>query len=604
MTEYKHTGGSAQINQTEGGYYGRITIDPNNDQVLFCGDTNVVISKDAGKTFQVSGWSTGSKTHVDHRSVWVDPLNSNHILSANDGAGSVSRDGGNTWVDFYTIPAQQFYNIAVDSEQPYNVMGGTQDNGAWLGPSQTRNQYGIYASDWRYFQTGDGFYVVRDWWSPEFVYYESQFGNSSRINLNTGETQSMVKRTTPEEAAKGVPAQRYQWAAPIVLSPHNPGIVYICSQFVHRSLSRGAAGTFETISPDLSKNIAERIELSKKTNLQYGTIYTFAESANKPGLFWAGTDDGNVQVSTNFGNTWTNITSQFYDSAGKLKKDARGTIIPYDHWVKRVLPSKYDENTCYVAFSGYRTHSEDKTHVYVTKDLGKTWEDISGGMGIPVYDIEEDPSNPNVLYLGTELGVYITIDRGKNWMPFSTTAPDTIAKDLAIQPRDRDLVIATYGRGIYIADIYPIKEFKPEIFEKTAHFFEPAPAIRWNRYIRAGDTTGIPNRSANPPIGLDLYYYLKSDAAKATLTIKDIDGNVMQALTGPTKPGLQKVFWGLTREMPQAAAGGGRGGAGGAGARFGRASMLDPGIYRVTLSVDDKEVATHKLAIQPDPLFK
>ncbi|MDR2562000.1 MAG: hypothetical protein LBC63_09555 [Holophagales bacterium] len=606
MTEYSHTGGSAQVNQTEGGYYGRIIFDPNNDMVLYCPDTNTTVSKDGGKTFAVTGWDGTGKTHVDHRTVWVDPLNSNHILSANDGAASETWDGGKTWTEKYTIRAQQFYNISVDSEQPYNVMGGTQDNGSWLGPSQNRNQYGIYPTDWLYLPSGDGFYAVRDWWNPEFVYYESQFGNSSRMNVRNGETLPIAKRTTPEETARGLPFQRYQWAAPIVLSPHNPGIVYICSQFVHRSPTRGETGTFVTISPDLSKNNAERIELSKKTNLQYATIYTFAESPKKPGLFWVGTDDGNVQLSTNNGVTWTNITDQFYDSKGALKKDAKGAVIPYDRWVKRVVPSRHDENTCYVAFSGYRTHSEDKTYLYATKDLGKTWEDISRGMNLPVYDVEEDPANPDVLYLGTECGIYLTYDRGKNWIPFSTSAPDVIVKDLAIQARDREMAIGTYGRGIYIADIYPMKEFKPETFDKAAHLFEPASVVKWNRYYRRGDTTGSPNRADNPPIGVNLYYYLKSDAGKASLVIKDLEGNTVATLAGGTKSGLQKMFWGLTRDVPSQAGQGGRpgGGAAGQGGRFGRAPQLDIGTYKVTLLVDDKEVGSHRLTIQPDPMFK
>ena len=226
MTEYKLTGGSTQVNQTEGGYYGRIIIDPNDDKVVYCGDTNTTVSKDSGKTFAVTGWDGTGKTHVDHRVVWVDPLNSNHILSGNDGAtsarpGTAARTGARRT----GIRAQQFYDVAVDNEQPYNVMGGTQDNGAWIGPSQNRNSYGMFANDWKYLPTGDGFYVVRDWWNPEYIYYESQFGSSSRQNLNTGETSQLAVRLTPEQVAAGEPALRYQWNAPIVLSPHNPGIV-------------------------------------------------------------------------------------------------------------------------------------------------------------------------------------------------------------------------------------------------------------------------------------------------------------------------------------------------------------------------------------------
>ncbi|MCJ7563625.1 MAG: hypothetical protein MUP52_03420 [Candidatus Aminicenantes bacterium] len=614
MTEYKITGGSAQVNQTEGGYYGRIIVDQTNDQVLICGDTNATISTDGGKTFKVSGWDGNFKTHVDHRGVWMDPLNPNHILSANDGGVCESWDGGKHWSQKATISAQQFYDVSCDNEQPYNVMGGTQDNGCWLGPSQTRNSYGVYGADWTYLPTGDGFYAVRDWWNPEYVYYESQFGGSSRLNLKTGDTISLTKRTTPEEAAAGVPVQRYQWNAPIVLSPHNPGVVYICSQFVHRSLSRGERGTFQTISPDLTKASKERIELSRKTNLQYATIYTFAESLKKPGLYWAGTDDGNVQMSPDGGVTWVNITKQFYDTAGKVKKDVKGALIPYDRWVKRVLPSQFDEKICYVAFNGYRTHNEDKTWLFVTRDLGKTWEDISGNMNNPIYDIEEDPDNANVLYLGTDYGVYVTIDQGKTWANFSSAAPNVIIRDLAIQKRDRDLVVGTYGRGIYIADIGPIKEFKPETFKKDVYLFDIENTIRWNRFERRGETLGEFARVDNPKFVTQtgatvfnfatMYYYLKAEAKSVKLTIKDLEGNLIQEITASGKKGLQKSFWDLSKTAApgQQPPGGGFGGGGGRGGRGG--TPVDNGIYKVTLNVDGKDIETKKLTVSPDPLFK
>ncbi len=242
--------GSAQVNQTEGGYYGRIIVDPNDDKVVYCGDTNTTVSKDSGKTFTATGWDRGGngKTHVDHRVVWVDPMNSKHILSGNDGGSSETWDGGDHWKQSSTINAQQFYDVFVDNEQPYNIMGGTQDNGAWLGPSQNRNQYGMFSADWTYLPTGDAFYVVRDWWNPEYVYYESQFGGSSRMNLKTGQTISL----SPVAPAGETPLRK-QWNNPIVLSPHNPGVVYHGSQYVWRSMSRGEPGSWVRISPDLRR---------------------------------------------------------------------------------------------------------------------------------------------------------------------------------------------------------------------------------------------------------------------------------------------------------------------------------------------------------------
>lgn len=278
MTEYKIVGGSVQVNQTGAGYYGRIYVDQTNENRLYCGNINVTISEDGGKTFKVSGWDGNFKTHVDHRTLWIDPQNPGDILSANDGGLSETWDGGKHWHQKETIRAQQFYDVAVDNCLPYNVMGGTQDNGCWIGPSRNRNPNGFYPSDWLYLPTGDGFYAVRDFWNNELIYYESQFGNSSRMNLKSGETIRLGRRNTPEETAAGAPPQRYQWNAPIFLSPHNPGIVYVYSQYVRRSFTRGEPDTWQTISPDLTKNEKDKIELSKKTNLQYATIYTFAES--------------------------------------------------------------------------------------------------------------------------------------------------------------------------------------------------------------------------------------------------------------------------------------------------------------------------------------
>jgi len=606
MTEYKHSGGSGTVNQTEAGYYGRIYIDPQNDQTVYCVDTNATVSTDGGKTFKATGWDAGAfKLHVDHRGMWVDPQNSNHIMSANDGGAGESWDGGKHWSQKATISAQQFYDISADNEQPFNVMGGTQDNGAWIGPSQNRNQWGTYAADWNYLPTGDAYYVIRDWWNPEYLYYESQFGASNRQNLKTGEITSLAKRTTPEEAAKGVPAQRYQWNAPIVFSPYNPGIVYICSQFVHRSLSRGERDTFVTISPDLTRADKARLEDAKKTNLQYATIYSFAESAKKPGLYWAGTDDGNVQMSPDGGITWTNITAHFYDmKTGKPKPGTKGALIPFDRWVKRVVPSRFDEMTCYVGFSGYRTHNEDKTWLFVTHDLGKTWEDISGGLMNPIFDVEEDPDNANVLYLAGDYGIHVSIDKGKTWTAFSTTAPNVIVRDMAIQKRDRDMVIGTYGRGIYIADIAPIKEFTAENLAKDAYLFDIEEVIRWNRLERRGEQYGEFAKVTNPEIASTIYYYLKGEPKSVKLVVKDLEGNLVQELGGNAKKGLQKAIWSLTKRVDpaqQPAAGTRPGGGGGRG---GRSNQVDNGTYKVTLSVDGKDIATKTVKLSPDPLFK
>lgn len=594
MTEYKIVGGSDVVNQIEAGYSGRLEIDPNNDKILYAVEVNVMVSKDGGKTFKTAPWTGTHKSHVDTRGMWIDPLNSDHILNGNDGGVSETWDGGKHWSQKETISAQQFYDISVDNETPYNVMGGTQDNGCWIGPSQNRNSYGVFPADWKYLPSGDGYYVLRDWWNPEYIYYESQFGRSNRMNLKTGETISLSKRNTPEERAAGKPPQRYQWDSPIVLSPHNPGIVYVCSQHVHMSRSRGEQDTFVTISPDLSKNNKERIELSKKTNLQYATIYTFAESPVKPGVYWAGTDDGNLQLSTDGGNTWQNIKENFYDKDGKPKKSIKGARLPYEHWVTKVEPSAHDLDTCYVTYSGYRTHNEDNSYIFVTHDMGKTWEDLSGGMMNPVRDIEEDPDNADVLYLATDYGLFTTMDKGKNWIEMSSSAPDVIIMDLDIQKRERDLAIGTYGRGIYIADIYPFKEFKEENFQKEAYLFNIQRAIKWNMYERRGPRYGEFARVENPPAGTMIYFYLKERAKSAEILIKDLEGNEVRKLRGNVEKGVQKAFWDLTKPAAPSQRG---------QFRTRRGALVDPGIYRVSLVIDGKEVMTKKLEVIQDPMF-
>ena len=593
MTEYKLFGGSMEVNRIEAGYSGRIEVDPNDDQVLYAVEVVVKKSKDGGKTFQDAPWIGRHKCHVDTRGIWIDPLDSEHILNANDGGVSETWDGGKHWSQKDTISAQQFYEISVDNEVPYNVMGGTQDNGCWLGPSRNRNRYGVYPADWIYLPSGDGYYVERDWWNPEFIYFESQFGWSRRMNLKTGEMINLSRRNTDEERAAGKPPQRYQWDAPLVLSPHNPGIVYVCSQHVHMSRSRGDEDTWVTISPDLSRNEKDKIELSKETNLQYGTIYTFAESPVEPGVYWAGTDDGNLQMSKNGGKTWTNITYSFYEKNGKAKKAATGVLIPFDRWVSNVEPSAHDVNTCYVTYSGYRTHNEDTSYIYVTRDMGKTWEDLSQGMMNPVRDIEEDPDNADVLYLATDYGLFVSIDAGKEWTEMSSSAPDVIIMDIDIQKRERDLAIGTYGRGIYIADIYPFKEFGGELFEKDAYLFDIQPTVKWNMRERRGPTFGEFARVDNPQTGAMMYLYLKKSVKTVKLLVKDLEGNLVQELKSKMNPGIHKVFWNLRKktegEEEQRFMGSGR-------------NLVDPGHFKVTLLVDDEEVITKSLEILDDPV--
>jgi hypothetical protein len=262
--------------------------------------------------------------------------------------------------------------------------------------------------------------------------------------------------------------------------------------------------------------------------------------------------------------------------------------------VTKVEPSAHDSNTCYVTYSGYRTHNEDKSYIFATHDLGKTWEDLSAGMMNPVNDIEEDPDNPNVLYLATDYGVFVTVDKGKSWVKMSTTAPDVLILDLDIQKRERDLIIGTYGRGIYIADIFPFKEFKKETFEKNSYLFDIERTIKWNMFEMRGPRFGEFASVENPAARAAIYYYLKEPAKSVRLVIKDLEGKQISEQKGQTEKGIKKITWDLRRRAEQEER-----------PRFGRpAATVEPGFFNVTLFVDDKEVATKKLEVLQDPMLK
>ena len=361
------------------------------------------------------------------------------------------------------------------------------------------------------------------------------------------------------------------------------------------SRTRGEEGTWETISPDLSKNNKERIAQSKLTNLQYATITTFAESPDKPGVYWAGTDDGNLQLSKDGGKTWENITARFYDGNGKPKKEVEGTRIPYDRWVTKVEASAHDLETCYVTYSGYRTHNEDTSYIFASHDFGQTWEDLSAGMMNPVNDIEEDPDNPDVLYLATDYGVFVTVDKGKNWVEMSSSAPDVLILGVAIQERERDLAIGTYGRGFYIADIHPLKEFKKEVLEKDAHLFDIQRVIKWRMLERRGQQYGEFARTTNPPNEAKIYYYLKDKVDKVKFVVQDLEGKEIQKITGSSGKGLQQSTWNLRRNASQAQAG---------QRRARQEEELAAGVYKIVFFVDGEEIQTKKLEILEDPILK
>jgi photosystem II stability/assembly factor-like uncharacterized protein len=647
-------------------YYSQIRVDPSNPENVFVGGLNFSRSTDGGKTFK--SLQPGI-AHSDHHACWIDPKNGKHILIGNDGGLDVSYDQGDTWEFINTIVASQFYAVAADMRKPYYVYGGLQDNGSWGGPSQTRSGAGITNADWFRTGGGDGFYSQADPNDYNIVYSESQNGNMSRLDLRTGRSVNIRPRAparrggggggggggrrgqpqpggsptpTPEPtqdpqaalaaaaAAAGfggfggnlastnvVPAPspgeqyRFYWNTPIVFSPHNSRIIYVGADRFFKSLDRGDTWT---ASADLTKHIDRNTlsimgvggkdPMASKNDgyTSYGYIVTIGESPVVPGILWAGTDDGNVQVSRDGGANWTNVAKNvpvLAEKSGEL------------YHITRVEPSHFDAATCYLAVDGHR-FDDLKPYVYVTRDYGQTWTPVTGNLPAwgDVNVVREDPKNRNLLYAGTEFGLYVSLDSGKEWKELISGMPRVRVDDVIVHPRDNDLIVGTHGRGIYILDdITPLQQM-PKVADADAFLFEVRPGTQWlndprlNRY-----SGGAKNyRGANPPPGTAISYYLKSaPSGDVKITISDYTGKVVRTIVGTKDAGINRIQWNLRGDPPPRPAnlppgfgGGGGGGGGGFGAFFNLGPPLDAGTYAVKLSVGGKDYTT-KAVIEADP---
>jgi photosystem II stability/assembly factor-like uncharacterized protein len=649
-------------------------------------------STDGGKTFQV----VQGIAHSDHHALWINPNNTNHLILGNDGGLNVSYDQGATWEFVNNIAAAQFYAVAADMRKPYYVCGGLQDNGSWCGPSQTRAGGGgggggagggIINADWYRIGGGDGFYVQIDPTDYTTVYAESQNGAVQRLDLKTGRSVSIRPRAAqrprgPGAMARGggegagqqqgaqpgggqqptqeqiaqmmqaaggfgganplqsniVPAPpvgeqyRFNWNTPIHLSPHNPRVIYVGANKLFKSLDRGDTWT---ASIDLTKQIdrrklpimgvdgAEPMASKNDGVANYGNITTVAESPVLPGLLWVGTDDGNVQVSKDGGVTWTNVANNITGVTGNYQ-------------VSRVEPSHFDAATCYVAIDNHR-NDDLKPYVFVTRDYGATWTSITNNLPIGnVNVIREDLKNKNLLFVGTEFGVFVSLNGGGEWKRFMTGLPTVRVDDLLIHPRDNDLIAGTHGRGVWIIDdITPLQQLNEKTLAADAHLFDVRPGTQWlndislNRY--AGGSKFF--RGENPPPGTAISYYLRSaPVGDVKITISDVTGKVVRNLTGTKEAGLNRVMWNLRADPPprpagmrfgqssanpeaqspaaqgQPQAGQGQQGQsqgvfGGGGGRFGglQGAPLEPGVYLVKLSVDGKEMTT-KVVVEADSI--
>jgi photosystem II stability/assembly factor-like uncharacterized protein len=543
--------------------FNQLRIDPNDDQKIYVTSVSVAHSFDGGRTWRDLDWppTLFPRMFGDVRTIWIDPENSDRIFLGSDGGVHISYDGGQTCDHFHNLPLGEFYAIAVDMEEPYNVYGGMQDHDSWKGPSNGPSGY-VSLEDWVTVGTQDGMYNQVDPNDSRWVYNTFQFGGHSRVDQKLGLMTSIVPRREP-----GKPAYRWNWTPPLIISPHNSQILYTGAEVLLRSLDRG--DHWQEISPDLTRNDPKKT--AGRGSVTYCTITTISESPLKPGLIWVGTDDGKVWVTQNGGVSWTDV------SANLIKAGA-----PDERWVSRVLASFHKEGRAYVTKTGLR-HEDFRPYVFKTEDYGTTWKAIT--QGLPersVNVIFEDRKNPNLLFVGTDGGVYVSLDGGDNWVRFKSNLPTARVSDLLVHPRENDLVVATYGRGLYITDISALQELTAEVVEKDVHLFSLEPVRQritrnWGNYQLYGDRVLV---TPNEPNAVTINYYLKRALGqKVKIIIKDPYGNVLRELEGPAEAGINRVRWDMRADRAQ-------GEAPGIGSRPGRGrltELVEPGEYVVVL---------------------
>ena len=416
------------VYNTYGYYFGKIHVDPNNSEKIYTYGVPILSSDDGGKTFYRIG---KENVHADHHDLWINPEKPGHLINGNDGGVNITYDDGENWIKNNSTEVGQFYAINVDYQKPYNVYGGLQDNGVWMGPHNAAvnkrwNMTGQYP--WKGILGGDGMEIQIDNRNPNIVFTGYQFGFYSRLDLDSGKRKSIKPSHELGESP-----YRFNWQTPILLSPHNQDVLYLGSNFLHKSTDQG--DNWENISEDLTNG-------GKKGNVPYGTITTISESPIKEGVIYVGSDDGLIHVTKNGGKTWRNISGN----------------LPKELWVSNVFASNHDEKIIYLSLDGYRWDNFSP-YLFKSKNYGKTWESISSNLpDSPINVVIEDNVNEDILYIGNDHGVYISFDQGKTWEPFSNGLTSAAVHDLVIQEDEQHLLVGTHGRSIYLADISLIQD--------------------------------------------------------------------------------------------------------------------------------------------------
>jgi photosystem II stability/assembly factor-like uncharacterized protein len=523
-------------------YYSQIRIDPTNDQRIWVLGASMYFSEDGGIKFNQS-YVRG--VHGDHHAMWINPKNSSHMVLGSDGGIYFSYDRGKTWDFVNTLPIGQFYEVGFDMRKPYYIYGGLQDNGSWGGPSSTWYRLGITNEDWFRIGGGDGFYTQVDPTDYNTIYAESQTGNLFRFDLRTGESKSIRPQLENEDES-----YQFNWNSPIFISPHDSKTIYYGGNKLFRSKDRG--DTWEEASGDLTTQqdreklplmgvLPDRKTLSRHDGISYfGDITTISESPIKKGLLYVGTDDGNLQVSRDGGQTWKNVISKVPG-------------VPKYTYVTRVVASRFEEGTAYATLDGHR-NDDFKAYVFMTADYGESWKDISGNLadGGVINVIREHHRNPNLLFVGTERGAYFSIDRGMSWVKFKGGFPLVPVDDIAVHPRENDLIFGTHGRSIWVLDdITPLEQLTKEALASPACLFDIRKATIYSPYYHKGNLGHKFFVAPNPPFGAMISYYLKEEAKDSIeIIIQDSAGQKIRELKGSRNEGINRITWDMRHGPP------------------------------------------------------
>jgi len=580
-------------------YASQILVDPSDDQRIYMVNS-FSWSDDGGRTFSVPRQTL----HGDDRLVWVDPSDSRHVMKADDGGLGISYDRGMSWLYVTHLPVSQFYRVTVDHRKPYWVYGGLQDNGSWAGPSATYRSEGILNHDWMKWGGGDGFLNLVDTTDNRTLYVESQYLGLDRVDVETGQRQA-IRPGDPTGAISDrrnwntwgdpeAPEERLgnamapgNWDAPFLISPHDPSTIYAGTNILWRSTDQGRTWTELA---DLTKGVDRRAltimgerptarTLSLDDGIPYWpTLTAIAESPLEPGVLYVGTDDGNVQVSLDGGGSWAEISD-------------RMPGLPDAAWINGIEVSRFAAGRVYVTANNYR-NDDNGNYLYRSDDFGRTWTDLTPDLPPRrvLRTLREDPRSPRTLYLGSEFGLFYSMDGGEHWVEMKAGLPTAAFNDLVIHPRDNDLILATHGRGIWILDnINALQELTPETLGTPAYLFTPEPAEQIRYGSEKGHDGNMIFRGENPPPGALIDYWIKDGGTEVSISILDSQGQEVAKLAGSGARGVNRVVWDLRHSL-----------AGGPGSRRIRGPLVVPGTYTVHLQaagVDHEEL----LEVREDP---